>query len=68
MKDCRCLLGFCNDSSATDFIAGFYGDSDMKVLNYGLKKFFYDRYDVNEVLKENHLTAEQISEDVKRIL
>ena len=49
-------------------IAGFYGDSDMKVLNYGLKKFFYDRYDVNEVLKENHLTAEQIAEDVKRIL
>ena len=49
-------------------IAGFYGDSDMKVLNYGLKKFFYDRYDVNEVLKENHLTAEQITEDVKRIL
>ena len=49
-------------------IAGFYGDSDMKVLNYGLKKFFYDRYDVNEVLKENHLTAEQIVEDVKRIL
>lgn len=49
-------------------IAGFYGDSDMKVLNYGLKKFFYDRYDVNEVLKENHLTAEQIVEDVKKVL
>ena len=48
-------------------IAGFYGDSDMKVLNYGLKKFFYDRYDVNEVLKENHLTAEQIAEDVKKV-
>ena len=49
-------------------IAGFYGDSDVKVLTYGLKKFFYDRYDVNEVLKENHLTAEQIAEDVKHIL
>ena len=48
-------------------IAGFYGDSDMKVLNYGLKKFFYDSYDVNEVLKENHLTAEQIAEDVKKV-
>ena len=48
-------------------IAGFYGDSDMKVLNYGLKKFFYDRYDVNEVLKENHLIAEQIAEDVKKV-
>lgn len=41
-------------------IARFYGSSDMKVYNYGLKKEFLDRYDVNEVLKENHLTAEQI--------
>ena len=44
-------------------IARFYGSSDMKVYNYGLKKEFLDRYDVNEVLKENHLTAEQIVND-----
>ena len=31
-------------------IARFYGSSDMKVYNYGLKKEFLDRYDVNEVL------------------
>ncbi|MFR3038626.1 MAG: hypothetical protein ACLTLY_07615 [Agathobacter rectalis] len=29
----------------------------------GLKKEFLDRYDVDAVLKENHLTAEQIVED-----
>lgn len=45
-------------------IARFYGSSDKKVYNYGLKKEFLDRYDVNEVLKENHLTAEQIVNDV----
>ena len=45
-------------------IARFYGSSDMKAYNYGLKKEFLDRYDVNEVLKENHLTAEQIVNDV----
>lgn len=45
-------------------IARFYGSSDLKVYNYGLKKEFLDRYDVNEVLKENHLTAEQIVNDV----
>lgn len=45
-------------------IARFYGSSDMKVYNYGLKKEFLDRYNVNEVLKENHLTAEQIVNDV----
>ena len=48
-------------------IARFYGDSDMKVLNYGLKKEFIDRYDVKEILLENHLTAEQIADDVMQV-
>ena len=46
----------------------FYGDSDVKVLNFGLKKEFLDRYDVDEVLKDNHLTADQIAEDVEKVL
>ena len=45
-------------------IARFYGDSDLKVYNYGLKKEFIDRYSVEDVLKENHITAEQIFEDL----
>lgn len=40
----------------------------MKVLNYGLKKDFLDRYDVEEVLKDNRLDAEMIAEDVKGLL
>ena len=40
----------------------------MKVLNYGLKKEFLDRYDVEEVLKDNRLDAEMIVEDVKGLL
>ena len=40
----------------------------MKVLNYGLKKEFLDRYDVEEVLKDNRLDAEMIAEDVKGVL
>ena len=40
----------------------YYGSSDMKVLNFGLKKEFIDRYDVSEVLKDNHLNPEQIAE------
>ena len=52
------------DGGFGEKIARFYGNSDVKVYNYGLKKEFLDRYDVNEVLKENHLTAEQIVEDV----
>lgn len=56
------------DGGFGEKIARFYGDSDIKVLNFGLKKEFLDRYDVDEVLKDNHLTAEQIAEDVEKVL
>ena len=49
-------------------IAAFYGSSDIKVLNFGIKKEFIDRYDVAEVLKDNHLTPEQIAEDISALL
>lgn len=49
-------------------IAAFYGSSDMRVLNFGIKKEFIDRYDVAEVLKDNHLTPEQIAEDIAATL
>ena len=55
------------DGGFGEKIARFYGTSDMKVLNYGLKKEFLDRYDVQEVLLKNHLTPEQIVEDVMKI-
>ena len=49
-------------------IASFYGDTDVKVKNYGIEKAFYDRYDVNELLKENRITKEQIVEDVEKMI
>lgn len=55
------------DGGFGEKIARFYGASNMKVMNYGLKKEFLDRYDVDAVLKENRLTAEQIVEDVLSI-
>lgn len=56
------------DGGFGEKIGRFYGDSDMKVLNFGLKKEFLDRYDVAEVLKENHLTKEQIVEDIMKFI
>lgn len=56
------------DGGFGEKIARFYGNSDVKVLNYGLKKEFLDRYDVNEVLKENHLTPAQIAEDAMGLI
>lgn len=55
------------DGGFGEKISRFYGASDIKVLNYGLKKEFIDRYDVNEILKENRLTKEQIVEDVMKL-
>ena len=40
----------------------------FKVLNFGFKKQFLDRYNVDEILKENHLTADLISEDVIELI
>lgn len=45
-------------------IASYYGESDMKVKNYGLKKEFIDRYDLNDILRKNRLTPNQIVEDI----
>lgn len=52
------------DGGFGEKIARFYGDSVVKVLNFGLKKEFPDRYDVDEMLKKNHLTKELILTDI----
>lgn len=41
-------------------IARFYGDSDMKTLCFGIKKGLYDRYDYQQLAKDNELTPKQI--------
>ena len=56
------------DGGFGEKISRFYGDSDMKVLNFGLKKEFLDRYVVDDVLKANHLTADQIVDDIINII
>lgn len=56
------------DGGFGEKISRFYGASAMKVLNYGLKKEFLDRYNPDDILKENRLTAEQITEDVLNLI
>lgn len=46
-------------------IASFYGRSEVKVFNYGLKKEFLDQYDVKKVMEENHLRTDLIISDLK---
>ncbi|AVQ23954.1 1-deoxy-D-xylulose-5-phosphate synthase [Fusobacterium nucleatum subsp. nucleatum ATCC 23726] len=52
------------DGGFGEKIARFYGNSDMKVLNYGLKKEFLDRYNIGKVLTKNRLKANLIVEDL----
>jgi len=49
-------------------IASFYGTTNMKVKNYGIRKSFPDRYIVDELLKENGITVEQIIANIKEII
>lgn len=45
-------------------IASYYGNSNMKVLNFGAKKQFTDRVPLDELYQRNRLTVEQIVEDI----
>ena len=54
----------CKDGGFGERIASYYGTSDMKVLVCGVKKGLYDRYDVEQLLKNNRLLDEQIVSDV----
>lgn len=56
------------DGGFGEKIARFYGAGDTKVLNFGLKKEFLDRYRLEDVLQENHLTPEQIVADIEAVI
>lgn len=56
------------DGGFGEKIARYYGTSDMKVLCYGLKKEFADRYRVSELLEANRLTAPQITADILKLV
>ena len=56
------------DGGFGEKIARYYGDSDMRGLNYGVRKEFADRYAVGELLEKNRLTDAQIVEDIRFLL
>ena len=45
-------------------IASYYGNSNMKVLNYGAEKEFADRINLDELYNKYHLTKELITKDI----
>ena len=56
------------DGGFGEKITRFYGDSDMKVLNYGSRKEFTDRVSLDELYNRYRLKKELIAEDIQKIL
>ena len=58
----------CLDGGFGEKISRFYGDSDVKVLNFGGEKEFTDRVPLKVLYEKYHLTPELIVKDCKKCL
>lgn len=56
------------DGGFGEKIARYYGNSNMKVLNYGAFKEFNDRIDMDVLLTKYHLKKEMIANDIMNLL
>lgn len=56
------------DGGFGEKIARFYGDSAMKVLNFGVEKEFVDHVMVEKQYVRYHLTVKQITADIMDVL
>lgn len=52
------------DGGFGEKIARYYGNTSMRVLNFGLRKEFVDRYVASELMQANRLTDSQIIADI----
>lgn len=56
------------DGGFGEKITRFYGDTNMKVLNFGATKEFTDRIGMDELYERYHLKEVMIVEDIKNVL
>lgn len=56
------------DGGFGEKVSRFYGNSNMKVLNFGGNKEFTDRIPLEELYQRYHLTKELITEDIAKLL
>ncbi len=52
------------DGGFGERIARFYGPTEMKTLCFGVRKALYDRYNVQQLLRDNELTDEQVAQRI----
>ena len=71
LKDYKLVVtieGSILDGTYGQKIASYFGASDTKVINYGLKKEIIDRFKTEEILKENGMAKEDIVNDILKFL
>ena len=56
------------DGGFGERIARFYGPTDMKTLCFGVRKALYDRYDEEQILRDNKLTDNQVADRILNTL
>ncbi len=56
------------DGGFGERIARFYGPTDMKTLCFGVRKALYDRYDAEQLLRDNELTDNQVADRILNTL
>lgn len=56
------------DGGYGEKISRYYGNSEMKVLNFGAKKEFTDRVSMDKLNERYRLTPELIVEDIEKLL
>lgn len=49
-------------------IASFYGNSNLKVQNYGISKAFHTDFEANELLEENGISVENLVNIIKEFV
>lgn len=49
-------------------IASLYGNSNMKVQNYGISKAFHTDFEANKLLEENGISVENLANIIKEIV
>ena len=49
-------------------IASFYGDSKMRVKNYGISKYFHTDFDPDKLLEENGISVNNITNVIKEYI
>lgn len=55
------------DGGFGEKVASYLGGKDVKVLNYGQKRVYTDEVPVTKIYQQNHLTVNQIIDDIQNL-